>query len=184
MPQQIQLRRGTAAQWATANPTLAAGETGVETDTRKFKVGDGSTAWNSLTYATLSYRGAYSAGTTYYVNDVVVSGGSTYICILTSTGNAVTNTTYWTVLAAKGTDGTNGTNGTNGTSFVFRGEYAAGTAYVANDVVTSGGSAYICILASTGNAPTNTTYWSVLAAKGQDGVTMGKAIAASLIFGF
>lgn len=48
--QQLQFRRGTAAQWTAANPVLAAGEMGLETDTTKFKVGDGSTAWNSLSY--------------------------------------------------------------------------------------------------------------------------------------
>jgi hypothetical protein len=48
----IQLRRGTAAQASSDNPTLAAGEIGVETDTGKFKIGDGSSAWNSLPYAT------------------------------------------------------------------------------------------------------------------------------------
>lgn len=47
---QMQQRRGTAAQWTSVNPTLAAGEIGVETDTQKFKVGNGSTAWNSLGY--------------------------------------------------------------------------------------------------------------------------------------
>jgi len=47
----IQLRRGTAAQWTTANPTLAAGEVGFETDTGKFKIGTGSTAWTALVYA-------------------------------------------------------------------------------------------------------------------------------------
>lgn len=47
----IQVRRGTAAAWTSANPTLAAGEPGLETDTRKIKYGDGSTAWNSLAYA-------------------------------------------------------------------------------------------------------------------------------------
>ena len=46
----IQVRRGTAAEWTAANPTLAAGEMGVETDTRKIKVGTGSTAWTSLAY--------------------------------------------------------------------------------------------------------------------------------------
>jgi len=50
MPIQIQLRRGTETEWSTANPTLAEGELGLETDTSKFKVGDGSTAWNSLAY--------------------------------------------------------------------------------------------------------------------------------------
>jgi hypothetical protein len=47
---QIQVRRGTAAQWTSANPTLAAGELGFETDTNKIKCGNGSTAWNSLAY--------------------------------------------------------------------------------------------------------------------------------------
>lgn len=47
---QIQVRRGTAAQWTSANPTLAAGEWGYETDTGKAKLGNGSTAWSSLSY--------------------------------------------------------------------------------------------------------------------------------------
>lgn len=51
MAVRFQLRRDTAANWATANPVLALGEPGVETDTLKVKVGDGSTAWNSLGYS-------------------------------------------------------------------------------------------------------------------------------------
>lgn len=46
----IQHRRDTAANWASTNPTLAAGEFGYETDTGLGKFGDGSTAWNSLLY--------------------------------------------------------------------------------------------------------------------------------------
>lgn len=45
---QIQFRRGTASQWSSTNPVLAAGELGYETDTGNFKIGNGSTAWNSL----------------------------------------------------------------------------------------------------------------------------------------
>ena len=52
MATKIQLRRDTAADWTSANPTLAAGEFGYESDTTKFKIGDGSTAWNSLAYKT------------------------------------------------------------------------------------------------------------------------------------
>lgn len=48
----MQQRRGTAAEWTSADPTLSTGELGVETDTLQFKVGDGSTAWTSLGYAT------------------------------------------------------------------------------------------------------------------------------------
>jgi hypothetical protein len=50
MAVQIQIRRGTAANWTSANPTLAEGELGYETDTGKLKAGDGSTAWTSLSY--------------------------------------------------------------------------------------------------------------------------------------
>ncbi len=48
--QTIQWRNGTAAEWASANPILRAGEPGYETDTGKYKIGDGVTAWNSLAY--------------------------------------------------------------------------------------------------------------------------------------
>ena len=50
MPVQIQFRRDTAANWTSNNPTLATGELGLETDTGQIKVGNGSTAWNSLAY--------------------------------------------------------------------------------------------------------------------------------------
>ena len=51
---------------------------------------------------------------------------------------------------------------------VFRGAYDGATAYVVDDIVTFNNQSFICILASTGNATTDTTYWSILAAKGGD----------------
>lgn len=54
MAVKIQLRRDTSANWTSANPTLSSGEMGVETDTQKVKVGNGSTAWNSLGYVGVS----------------------------------------------------------------------------------------------------------------------------------
>jgi hypothetical protein len=47
----IQLRRGAAATWTSLNPTLSAGEMGLESDTRKVKIGDGTTPWVSLAYS-------------------------------------------------------------------------------------------------------------------------------------
>ena len=47
----IQIRRDTASNWTSTNPTLASGEMGFETDTGKLKIGTGSTAWTSLSYA-------------------------------------------------------------------------------------------------------------------------------------
>jgi hypothetical protein len=52
------------------------------------------------------FRGAYNSSTAYVVDDIVTDSNETFICILASTGNATSNATYWTKLAAKGTDGT------------------------------------------------------------------------------
>ena len=74
MANTIQHKRGTAANWTSANPTLAVGEFGYETDTGKLKLGDGSTAWSALGYfeaeeavAAYSFQGS---------NYGYVSGGS------------------------------------------------------------------------------------------------------------
>tara|TARA_B100001769_G_C22107524_1_gene598488 strand:+ start:954 stop:1505 length:552 start_codon:yes stop_codon:yes gene_type:complete len=48
---QMQQRRDTASGWVSANPTLLLGELGYESDTGKWKVGDGSSAWSSLAYS-------------------------------------------------------------------------------------------------------------------------------------
>jgi len=68
---QIQFRRGTAAEWAADNPVLAVAEMGIETDTNKFKIGNGTTAWNALPYGGLEgptgftgYTGATGLGAT------------------------------------------------------------------------------------------------------------------------
>ena len=52
--------------------------------------------------------------------------------------------------------------------FNWKGAYGGGTAYVVDDVVESGGSSYVCILASTGNTPPNGTYWNLMAEAGTD----------------
>jgi len=52
MPRQnlIQIRRGTKSQWISVNPVLESGEPGLETDTGRFKFGDGIKNWDSLDY--------------------------------------------------------------------------------------------------------------------------------------
>lgn len=54
MAVKLQLRRDTSTNWTSVNPTLSAGELGVELNTGKLKVGNGSTAWNSLPYVGLT----------------------------------------------------------------------------------------------------------------------------------
>lgn len=53
MPNKIQLRRGAAGQWDTANPTLLYGELVHETNTKKFKIGDGVSLWSALPYGSV-----------------------------------------------------------------------------------------------------------------------------------
>ena len=76
MAVQIQLRRDTASNWTSANPTLAAGEMAIETDTDKYKIGDGSTAWTSLSYSSLpsnvlSLAGGTMSGTLVMADQIV-----------------------------------------------------------------------------------------------------------------
>jgi len=53
--------------------------------------------------------------------------------------------------------------------FNWKGTYGGGTPYVVDDVVSYNGSSYICKLASTGNLPTNTTYWDQMSSAGTNG---------------
>lgn len=75
-------------------------------------------ASNEVLRMQFSFTGEYNAGTAYKVNNIVSYNGSTYICILNSTGNLPTNTTYFSLVAQKGTDGTTGTTVTKGTTVI------------------------------------------------------------------
>jgi hypothetical protein len=120
---QIQIRRGTAAQWTSANPTLASGEWGYETDTKKGKIGDGTTAWNSLAYvlgvgdiegvtASTGLSGGGTSGTVSLSIDTSVTADLTTAQTLTNKTltdpkinlalNAQTGTTYTFVLTDNG----------------------------------------------------------------------------------
>jgi hypothetical protein len=89
-------RRGTAAAWATVNPILSEGELGYETDNRKSKRGDGTTAWNDLPYDAASGGGV---GTT--VTWSTIGGKPTVIAAGTDQAAARS------VIAAAGLDGSN-----------------------------------------------------------------------------
>lgn len=96
---QIQLRRGTAASWTSSNPVLAAGEMGVETDTGKAKIGNGVTAWNSLSYSITGAAGtvtSVTAGTGLSGGTITGSGTiaiDTATTVDVSTAQTLTNKT-------------------------------------------------------------------------------------------
>jgi hypothetical protein len=80
MASKIQIRRDTASNWTSVNPTLSNGELGLETDTKKLKAGDGSTAWTSLAYYTLATAGyAAYADTTANFTGTLQEGGSNVV---------------------------------------------------------------------------------------------------------
>ena len=61
-----------------------------------------------------NWKGAYNSSTAYSIDDVVSSGGNSYVCIQASTGNAVGNATaYWNIMSSAGTNGTDGSDGTD-----------------------------------------------------------------------
>lgn len=89
-------RRDTSANWTSVNPTLASGEFGYETDTKRLKIGDGTTPWTSLGYLptdaeTTSYEGNSAAGlSATNVQDAIdqlaasISGGGASITLTAS----------------------------------------------------------------------------------------------------
>jgi len=94
-------RRDTAANWTSANPTLLAGELGYESDTGKWKVGDGSTAWTSLAYTYWSQISAYPLATADIANDAItgdkLANDITIANNLTVTNDLVVNGTTTTI---------------------------------------------------------------------------------------
>jgi hypothetical protein len=107
MPVQIQTRNGTAAQWTSANPTLAAGEVGIETDTRKQKFGDGTTAWNSLAYAgssgtVTSVGQTFTGGIVSVAGSPVISSGTLALTVAGTSGGVpyFSSGTTWASSAA------------------------------------------------------------------------------------
>ena len=82
----LQVRRDTAANWTSTNPTLASGEIGFETDTLKFKIGNGSTVWTSLGYQAAVFNG----GT--ITNALTVSNTSGIDTTGNVTGNVIIST--------------------------------------------------------------------------------------------
>ena len=140
----IQIRRDTATNWTSANPILAQGELGLETDTLKVKAGDGSTAWNSASYLidTGGYA-AYSDATANFTGNLQKSGSPVVTAAYTGdvdvTGELIVdsyNETYAAVTSSSNATTVNCEAGnafshtlTENTTFTFSNPPASGTAF-------------------------------------------------------
>ncbi len=84
-------RRDTASNWTSNNTVLLAGEWGIESDTKKFKIGDGSTAWQSLDYVPIPDTNRLLTGNLTVGTNLNVSGNAVV------TGNFTVNGTTTTI---------------------------------------------------------------------------------------
>ena len=160
----IQIRRDTASNWTSANPILALGEMGAETDTSKIKIGDGTTAWTSVPY--LIDAGDYltATSTNTLTNKTITFAGNTL------TGVAPTTTPTLTgVKETKVAMGANNIDLSLGNYFTYT-LSGAQTLTVSN--VASSGSVSAFVLEVTNGGSAALTFFS--------GVTWAAATAPTL----
>jgi hypothetical protein len=165
IPARIVIRRDTAAAWTAANPVLLSGEWGFETDARKLKIGNGSSAWNALSYYS---TGGGGGGATILTGSGAPSSGTG------ANGDVYIDTTAWNIYGPKasgawgaatslvgpaGATGATGTNGATGPQGPTGATGAAGTngtngtaATVAVGTVTTGAAGSSASVSNAGTS--------------------------------
>jgi hypothetical protein len=168
-----------------------------------------SASWSLLASAgtgggtgdSINWTGAWSNTTPYSVDDAVSYLGSSYICTSAHTNQAPPNASYWDVLASKGDQGDTGPQGDQGIQGIqgtqgiqgdtgatgpkgdeglnWLGAWSSATTYAIDDAVENDGSSYVCTAAHSNQEPPNTSYWDVLASKGDTGASAGSFISSN-----
>ena len=142
--------------------------------------------------AGLSFRGVYSAASSYAVGDAVSYGGSSYVSLLAGNVGQTPGQApaYWAVLAAQGysgatgavgatgsvglagTAGATGATGAQGAPVSFAGGWVTSQSYAVGSAVSYGGASYIATAANSGREPdVSPAYWGLLVASGSVGAT-------------
>ena len=148
----LQVRRDTAANWTTTNPTLAAGEIGFETDTQKFKIGTGSTAWTSLAYQGSTFNGGTITNALVVSNTSGVNTSGQFISTI-ATSNApfiVSSTTQVANLNVATSGSTSNVLGGDAGSLPYQ-SAANTTTYLARTATNNSTLAF--------NSSTNAPFW-------------------------
>ena len=154
MPALIQFRRDTSSNWTSVNPTLAEGEMGLETDTGKFKIGNGSSNWTTLAYGGLGISG-YSG----------YSGVSGYSGISGYSGSGVSGYSGYSGAGTSGYSGYSGISGYSGYSGIsgysgysgisgYSGAAGPSTTINATDDITTATDHYPVFVAGAGTNQT------------------------------
>lgn len=140
---------------------------------------DGANAYVYIAYASDSSGTGFT--TTFDTNLDYVAIKATTTEIVTPQASDFTGLwkNYKGATGTQGLQGVPGVDGADGLDINWLGVYAGGTPYVVNDAVFYNGSSYICKLASTGNLPTDTTYWDLMAQQGAAGSGSGDVTGPS-----
>jgi hypothetical protein len=147
----IQVRRDTAANWSAINPKLALGEIGLETDTGKFKVGNGTNQWNSILFYSnvLSNDSRLSDTRTPSANSITDSMIASTLSASKITGIAVTQADTGTVTSAMILTGTIVDSDISASAAIAPSKIS-GTALVSGQGVPTGGATNAILTKSSG----------------------------------
>jgi hypothetical protein len=178
----LQHKRGTAAALTATNPVLPVGEIGIETDTNKFKIGDGATAWNSLSYAP----------TVSAVADGFVYDCGAYSALVPAAPTGISGTPGVGTMALAWTAPTN-TGGVALTDYIIQYStdqtnwttFADGTSTATTATVTglTGGTNYYFRVAAVNSAGTGAYVTSTVLVPASSKLIIARAIAPSTFTG-
>jgi hypothetical protein len=182
MPAQARIkpRRDTSANWASANPVLQSGEIGFDTTSKQFKIGDGTTAWSSLSYVTETPSGAQTKADTAESDAISAAAAdatskiSTHAALTATHGatGAIVGTTNTQTLTNKTIDGN------SNTLTVLNAQTTAASANTASAIVARDASGNFSANLVTVGTPTSASHAATKAYV--DNVTAGVNTHASV----
>ena len=108
--------------------------------------------WSAM-ITNFSLKGEYDSSVQYYFQNMVTYRGSLYICKADAKGKIPTDNSYWEKISEKGE------KGDVGLGVTYKGEYNNTSTYALGDAISYNGGLYYAKKSSTGNLPTNTSFW-------------------------
>jgi len=176
----IKPRRDTAANWASVNPTLAAGEIGYDSTNKQFKIGTGSTAWSSLPFSTESPDGAQAKADTAESDAISSAASDATTKVSTHAGLTATHGATGAIVGTTNTQTLTGKtiDGNSNTLTVLNAQTTATSANTASAIVARDASGNFSANLVTVGTPTSASHAATKAYV--DNVTAGVNTHASV----